>query len=146
MIHIIGNTTIPVKVGTSLSLVLRSFLFDDSDGKTPGSFIFNHKLPATPELKKEFSFGHRPALLGRATAELPYLIQEGSLRYTGTCLLQEANDFEYEVLYNVRNGDFAYEAANFSLKDLDLGGDRPLSLTALAIAMNTAAIEHQDRR
>jgi hypothetical protein len=128
----IGSANIPVRPGTSLALVLRSPLFDNSDGKTPGSFIFNCSLPASPALRNVFAQAHRTNRAGRATAELPYTIQSGSLRYSGKCSVQEASNMQYDILFNVRNGDFAAEVSKKTLKDLDLGGDRPIAITKSA--------------
>ena len=142
----IGSSNIPIDPGTSLALVLRSPLFDNSDGKTPGSFIFNPKLPATPELSEEFEQAHRPSRNGRATAELPFAMEQGSLRYSGTSSVQEADSKAYETLLKIRNGDFAAEVSEKTLKDLDLGGDRAFSTGPYSIATNTESIEINDFR
>ena len=130
----INNTIIPLPEKTNLPLILRSPLFDNSDGKTPGSFVFNFNLPATPELRTVFAQAHRPSRNGRATAELAYKLQQGSLRFSGTCTVQQASEKDYEIKLNVRNGDFAFETAKKTLKDLDLGGDRAFSSTPYSIA------------
>ncbi len=124
---IIGNSNIPLATGISLPLVLRSPLFDTSDGKTPGSFIFNFNLPATPDLRRQFGQAHRTLRGGRATATLPYKLKDGSLKYEGTCTLIEADSDSYSISFAVENGDLAFALKDKTLKDLDLGGDIPVA-------------------
>lgn len=147
MIHKIGTYDIPLDPKISFPLVMRSPLFDNSDGKTPGSFIFNTRQPATPQMRAAFEQGHRATRNGRATSEQTYFFQTGSLRFSGTCSLQQADDKYYEVRYNIRNGDFAAEAAKKTLKDLDLGGDRSFSTSPYSIGSGSndlAVLLHDD--
>lgn len=124
----IAGTAIPTD-NISLPLVLRSPLFATSDGKTPGSYIFNTSFPATNELRRVFGQAHRYQRHGRATAKLPYEIRSGMLRYLGNCVVTEANADTYEIGFMVENGDLAANLKEKSLKDLDLGGDRTLAAT-----------------
>ena len=123
---IIGSSIIPLDPGISLPLVLRSPLFVTDSGKIPGSYIFNTSFPATEALRKEFNQAHRPQRHGRATAELPYEISSGTLRYQGNCIITQADRDIYEVAFKLDNGDLASILAAKTLKDLDLGGDLPI--------------------
>ncbi len=125
LLHI-GNSSIPLDPGTSLPLVLRSPLFSTSESKIPGSYIFNSSFPATEALRREFGQAHRVQRHGRATAELPYLISSGSLRYQGNCIVTEANADQYEISFKVDNGDLAAKLKEKTLKDLNLGSDQAI--------------------
>ncbi|MEI6060696.1 MAG: hypothetical protein WCR72_08310 [Bacteroidota bacterium] len=141
----IGDSFIPTDPTISLPLVLRSPLFDNDQGKTPGSFVFNVSLPATPELRKEFKYAHRASRLGRATAQLPFVIRFGSLYYTGSCYLKEANATSYEVLFTIRNGDFAAEIGSDTLKSLDLGGENIMTGLLAWATRNTDVVIRENR-
>lgn len=115
----IGNTFVDT-AGIEIPVVLRSPLF--ADGK--GSYMFNFTLPASDELKKEFSHFHRP---GGNTA--PYLRRElslkmGPLHYTGTATITTAGPRAYEVSCPIENGDLAAILKETKLTELDLGGVR----------------------
>jgi hypothetical protein len=71
-------------------------------------------------------------LHGRATAQLPYDLSDGILRYQGTCVVTQASASLYEVACKVGNGDFASNRSGLTLKDLDLGGDRAIALSMCA--------------
>lgn len=118
----INNTTIPYDPATKLPVVLKNGFFVE-DNMLPGSYIFNTSFPASDELKQIFGFAHKVAKSGRATAELPYLIQEGALKYTGTCIVQEADEDSYEIAFKVNSGEFASQIKDKTLKDLDWGDD-----------------------
>jgi hypothetical protein len=123
----IGNSDIPLFPGISLPLVLRSPLFSTSESKIPGSYIFNSSFPATETLRREFGQAHRIQRNGRATAELPYQISSGSLRFQGSCNVTEANADQYEIAFKVDNGDLAAKLKAKTLKDLNLGGDQVIA-------------------
>ncbi|MBK7214090.1 MAG: hypothetical protein IPH88_12480 [Bacteroidales bacterium] len=120
----IGNSSIPVDPGISLPLVLRSPLFTTSESKIPGSYIFNSSFPATEALRHEFGQAHRVQRHGRATAELPYLISSGSLRYQGNCIVSQADAMQYDIAFKIDNGDLAGKLNGKTLKDLNLGADQ----------------------
>ena len=120
----IGNSDIPVDPGISLPLVLRSPLFTTSESKIPGSYIFNSSFPATEALRHEFGQAHRVQRHGRATAELPYLISSGSLRYQGNCIVSQADAMQYDIAFKIDNGDLAGKLNGKTLKDLNLGADQ----------------------
>jgi hypothetical protein len=120
---VIGNSIIPADPGCKLPLVLRSPLFATQEGKIPGSYIFNSSFPATDPLRKEFSQAHRIQKEGRSTAELPYVILHGALRFQGNCIVTKASETAYEIAFKIDNGDFASMIKDKSLKNLDLGGD-----------------------
>ena len=136
----LNNISIPLPDSITLQLVLRSVLFDTSEGKTAGSFVFDFELDATPNLRLAYSQAHMPERDGRAPAEIPYKLQEGSLRFAGTCQMQEAGQMKYQLRLLVRNGDFAAEAAKKTLKDLQLGGDRVLTTRPYGIATSSTPI------
>lgn len=123
----IGSSVIPINPSISFPLVLRNPIFPTSEGKIPGSYIYNTSLPATEQLRREFSQAHRLTRHGRATAELDYVLQNGIFKYQGKCTVVEANPMSYEVAFKVDNGDFASQISSKSLKDLDLGGDRAVT-------------------
>lgn len=123
----IGSSEVPINQEISFPLVLRSPFFPTSDGKIPGSFIFNTRLPSTKALRTEFSNAHRIMRHGRATAELSYVLENGTFRFSGTCIVVEANEQQYEIAFKVGNGDLAGILSTRSLKDLDLGGDRDVT-------------------
>ncbi len=124
---IIGSSIIPLTPGISLPLVLTSPLFTTAEGKIPGSYIFNTSFPGSEVLRHEFQQAHRVQRHGRATAELPYVITSGSLRYQGTCVVTLAERDKYEIAFKVNNGDFAEKLYGKTLKDLDLGGDMDMA-------------------
>lgn len=119
----IGSTQIPVDPGISLQTVLKSPLFATSDSRIPGSYIFNTSFPATTELRKEFGNAHRLGKNARASAELPYVIQLGILKYVGTCVVKYASPESYDIAFKIDTGDFAGIISSKTLKDLNLGGD-----------------------
>jgi hypothetical protein len=119
----IGGSLILVYPGIKLPLVLRSPLFATAEGRLPGSYIFNTSFPASDALMNEFSQAHRIQKEGRSTAELPYVIRHGSLRFQGNCIVTRASEKEYDIAFKIDNGDFASIIKEKSLKHLDLGGD-----------------------
>ncbi|MEI6060500.1 MAG: hypothetical protein WCR72_07305 [Bacteroidota bacterium] len=123
----ISETVIPLEEGTSLPTVLRSPLFTTSDSKIPGSYIFNFSVPAGEEIRRLFGEAQRVQRGGRATAELPYVIISGSLRYQGNCIVTQADSVSYEISCKINNGDFSGKLSGKTLKDLDFGGDRILT-------------------
>ncbi len=120
----IGESVIPATPGTSLPLVLRSPIFIPEDGKIPGSYIFNTSFPASDVLRSEFNQAQRIQRHGRATAELPYLITAGSLRFQGNCIVTLADAEQFEIAFKVNNGELAGKLFGKTLKDLDLGGEQ----------------------
>ena len=120
---LINNSIIPLNPGTSLPLVWRSPLFATNESKIPGSYIFNTSIPASEVLRHEFGQAHRVQRGGRATAELPFTITDGSLRYAGTVTLTEATRLQYDAAFKIDNGDLAAKLKEKTLKDLDLGTD-----------------------
>ena len=135
---IIGNSVIPMDPGTSLPLVLRSPMFSTSDNKIPGSYIFNSSFPASDALCKEFAQAQRIQRHGRVTAELPYRITAGSLRFSGNCIVTQYESNQFEIAFKVDNGDFAAKLSGKTLKDLALGGDQMIWLNPYAAVTNTA--------
>ena len=131
---IIGNSTIPMDPGTSLPLVLRSPLFSTSENKIPGSYIFNSSFPASDALCKEFAQAQRIQRHGKATAEMPYTITSGVLRFSGFCIVTQYESNQFEIAFRINNGDFTTKLFGKTLKDLDLGGDRPISNFPYVIA------------
>lgn len=119
----IGSSEIPINPGISFPLVMKSPLFVTSEGKIPGSYIFNTSIPATQALRTEFGHAHRIMRNGRATAELNYILEDGTFRFAGKCSVTEANERKYEIAFRVNNGDLAGILSTKSLKDLNLGGD-----------------------
>jgi hypothetical protein len=130
--------------GTSLPLVLRSPLFSTSENKIPGSYIFNSTFPASDALCKEFAQAQRIQRHGRATAELPYTITSGILRFSGFCIVTQYEANQFEIAFRVNNGDFAAKLSGKTLKDLDLGGDRPISNFPYAIASCDHITEYEN--
>jgi hypothetical protein len=120
---LINNSLIPLNPGTSLPLVWRSPLFATSESKIPGTYIYNTALPGSEVLRQEFGQAHRVQRGGKATAELPFTITDGSLRYTGTVTLTEATRDSYDAAFKIDNGDLAGKLKLKTLKDLDLGED-----------------------
>ena len=123
----IGNSIIPMAPGTSLPLVLRSPLFSTSENKIPGSYIFNSSFPASDALCKEFAQAQRIQRHGKATAELPYIITSGVLRFAGFCIVTQYEAGQFEIAFRVNNGDFSAKLFGKTLKDLDLGGDQVIT-------------------
>lgn len=123
----IGSSEIPINPGISFPLVMKSPLFVTSEGKIPGSYIFNTSIPATQALRTEFGHAHRIMRNGRATAELNYILEDGTFRFAGKCSVTEANERKYEIAFRVNNGDLAGILSIKSLKDLNLGGDRAIT-------------------
>lgn len=120
--------------GTSLPLVLRSPLFSTSENKIPGSYIFNSSFPASDALCKEFAQAQRIQRHGKASAELPYSITSGILRFSGFCIVAQYESNQFEIAFRINNGDFTAKLFGKTLKDLDLGGDRPISNFPYVIA------------
>jgi len=120
---IINNSIIPLNPGTSLPLVWRSPLFATSESKIPGTYIYNTALPGSEVLRQEFGQAHRIQRGGKATAELPFTIADGSLRYSGTVALTEATRDSYDAAFKIDNGDLAGKLKEKTLKDLDFGDD-----------------------
>lgn len=116
----INGTVIPLSPGISLPLVLRSPLFLTEEGKIPGSYVFNFTIPAGDAIRQVFGQAHRVQRAARATAELPYVISDGTLRYQGTCSVTEADADAYEIACKV---NYPEGLAGKTLKDLDLGTD-----------------------
>jgi hypothetical protein len=143
---LIGNSVIPMDPGTNLPLVLRSPLFSTSDNKIPGSYIFNSSFPASDALCKEFAQAQRIQRHGRATAELPYTITAGSLRFSGNCIVTQYESKQFEIAFKVNNGDFSARLFGKTLKDLDLGGDRQISDFPYVIASCDHITEHYENR
>lgn len=125
---IISSKVIPWAPGVSLPLVRRSPLFATSESKIPGSYIFNTSLPGTEVLRSVFGQAHRVQRGGRATAELPFTISDGSMRLTGTVTLVQADRVTYEAAFAIDNGDLAGKLKLKTLKDLDLGGDQVIGI------------------
>lgn len=120
----INSIIIPLDAGISLPLVLSSPLFITDNGKIPGSYIFNFSIPAGNQIRQAFGQAHRAQRGSRATAELPYLITSGSLRFSGNCVVTEASLDSYEISCKIGNGDLVGKLVGKTLKDLDLGGDQ----------------------
>ncbi len=135
----ISDIVIPLDAATSLPLVMRSPLFLDDNGRIPGSYVFNITVPAGEAIRQVYSQAHRPQRNGRATAELPYTLVDGSLRYSGKCLVTEANKDAYQVSLKV---DYP-ELGGKTLKGLDLGGDR--SITDLLSTAHMAALANYNQ-
>jgi len=106
--------------GLEIPVVLRSPVF--SEGK--GSFIFNFQLPATPAMKKEMGYFHRPGRLGSNSISKPLLLTFGLLRYAGTANVVSTSEDEYEVSCPIDNSDLAMLFKSKKLNELDLGGIR----------------------
>jgi len=123
----IGNSVIPMEPSISLPLVLSSPLILTSENKIPGSYIFNSSFPSTEGLRKEFNQAHRPQRHGKATAELPYVITNGPLRFSGTCIVTQADKSSYDISFLINNGDITNTWRKKTLKDLDLGGARVMA-------------------
>jgi hypothetical protein len=136
----IGSSIIPIDPGISLPLVLRSPLFATSESRIPGSYIFNMNIPAGDAIRREFSQAHRVASHGRATAEVPYLIRNGILRYSGMCIVTQADDSNYEIAFKVNNGDFAGKIKDKTLKDLNLASAITIADVASAAHLGTPFI------
>lgn len=134
---LIDNSIIPLPPGINLPLVMRSPLFATSENKIPGSYIFNTLFPATEILRSIFNQAHRVQRHGRATAELPYIINDGSLRFAGNSIVTEASKDNYEISFKIDNGDFAGKIAGKTLKDLDLGGDITMTKGLNEVGVNT---------
>lgn len=116
----INNTVIPYDPSVSLPVVLKNGIFME-DSLLPGSYIFNSSFPASVQLKKIFELAHKVTRSGRATAELPYTIQQDALKYTGTCIVQQADEYSYEIAFKVNSGEFAGQISGKTLKDLEWG-------------------------
>ena len=84
---IIGTSEIPMDPSIALQLKLSSPLFLTEENKIPGSYIFNASFPATDPLRLEFNQAHRVQRHWKLTAELPYVITNGPLRFSGTCIV-----------------------------------------------------------
>ncbi|MDD4515413.1 hypothetical protein [Massilibacteroides sp.] len=106
--------------GLEIPVVLRSPVF--SGGK--GSFIFNFQLPATPAMKKELGYFHRPGRFGSNSISKPLLLTFGLLRYAGTANVVSTSEYEYEVSCPIDNSDLAMLFKSKKLNELDLGGIR----------------------
>jgi hypothetical protein len=119
----IGTSIIPLNAGTNLPMVLRSPLFITDKGNIPGSYIFNFQVPAGNAIRKEFGQAHRIQRHGRATAELPYIITDGLLRFAGNAVVTQATTDSYEVACKIDNGDLTSRLNQKTLKDLDWGDD-----------------------
>lgn len=115
----IGSTYVSTK-DIEIPVVLRSPLF--SEGK--GSYLFNFTLPATDELKEEFSYFHRPGRSGASFIKKDLDLKMGQLHYTGTATITEAGPRSYEVSCPIENGDLASLFKSMKLTELDLGGTR----------------------
>lgn len=115
----IGNTYVSTK-DIEIPVVLRSPLF--SEGK--GSYLFNFTLPATEELKEDFSYFHRPGRSGASYIKKDLDLKMGQLHYTGTATITEAGPRSYEVSCPIENGDLASLFKSMKLTELDLGGTR----------------------
>lgn len=139
---LINSNVIPIEAGTNLPLVLRSPLFVNADGKIPGSYIFNFSIPAGETIRHIFSQAHRVQHGGRATAELPYVITSGSLRYSGTCTVTEAKRDSYEISCKVSNGDLTGKLKSKTLKDLAWGGDKSIADIYSAAQISTITYDY----
>lgn len=120
MQFLLNNTVIPLDSGTSLPLVLRSPLFLTDAGKIPGSYVFNFTVPAGEAIRQAYGQAHRVQRAGRASAELPYVINDGLLKYQGTCTVTKADKDAYEIACKV---NYPEALVGKTLKDLDLGDD-----------------------
>ena len=119
----INNISIPLPEGITLPVVLRSPLFDIDNGKTPGSFIFDTDLAATPELQRAVGFLHKLNKEGTPTGKFTYKLRQGILRYEGSCNVTQCTKDFYQVSFNIATGNLAAALVEKTLKDLDLGGD-----------------------
>jgi hypothetical protein len=129
----IGNTYVSTK-DIEIPVVLRSPLF--SEGK--GSYLFNFTLPATDELKEEFSYFHRPGRSGASYIKKDLDLKMGQLHYTGTATITEAGPRSYEVSCPIENGDLASLFKTMKLTELDLGGNREAELTEILVKALTS--------
>ncbi len=136
----ISDILIPLDPGVSLPLVKRSPLFINEDGKISGSYIFNITVPAGEAIRQVYTQAHRPQRNGKATAELPYLLLDGVLRYKGNCIVKEANKDNYQVSLKV---DYP-ELGEKTLKGLDLGGDRSITSDPMASATSANNYAYED--
>jgi hypothetical protein len=140
----INNVLIPLPDDISLPLALRNPLFC-FDGNFPGSFVFNTKIPASDQLRQAIGHLHRVNKHGQPTGEFDYVLTHGILRYEGKCEVIEADNDNYEVSFNIDNGDFYAAIKDKSLKDLDLGGDRDIA-DELSGAKLSSPIEIKESR
>jgi hypothetical protein len=138
---LINNSLIPLNPGTSLPLVWRSPLFATSESKIPGTYIYNTSLPGSEVLRQEFGQAHRVQRGGKAAAELPFTITDGSLRYSGTVALTEATRDSYDAAFKIDNGDLAGKLKLKTLKDLDWGADIDI-ISIFSHAYNTDVITY----
>ena len=137
----INNVIIPLNPGTQFQLVRRSPLFATSESKIPGSYIFNTNLPGSAALRALFGQAHRPQRGGKATAELPAVITDGSMRLSGTVTLVEADLDSYDASFVIDNGDLAAKLKEKTLKDLDWGADIDI-ISIFSHAYNTDVITY----
>jgi len=129
---IINDVVIPFSESISLPLVLRSPLFLTSENRIPGSYIFNTQFPATEALRKVFGQAHRVQRHERATAELPFTIISGLLRYQGKCIITQASSDYYDIVFYINGGDFNSKISGLTLKDLYWGDD--IKIADLSVA------------
>jgi hypothetical protein len=128
-----------IKLGSStadlgnekLSIVLTSPYPMMAAGQQGGNYVFNFTVPASPELKKAFLHAHRPQAKANIV-KLPFVIDAGGMRFTGTAELTEAGFDAYEVFCPVGNGDFNLKAKEIRLPELDYGGDVSLPFVLFA--------------
>lgn len=122
----LGSTPVDIS-NADIPVVLRSPIFPDDNGKIPGSFVFNFKVPFTNELKQELRYIHRPSKKGKPVIKKPFNLRFGVLNYSGTALVTQVNSSVLELSMPVDTGDFNMVIKELKLKDLDLGSEEQIA-------------------
>lgn len=132
----INNTPVPFDK-ISLSLALRSPLFNEADG----SYIYNFTMPATSELKKALGFAHR--INTPRTTEADFMLQQGSVFIKGTAIVSRADDNNYEIAVGVGKGDFNYKIKDKLLTDNMFSWDE-VDILQIALGNNVNSYTYND--
>lgn len=126
-----------IKIGESyidtrnleIPIVLRNPIFNTEKG----SFIFNFSLPATPILKEEFGYFHRPSRNTDPFVTKPLELIYGTLKFKGNARVTSADDETYEVSCPIDSGDLAKIFKSLKMADVDMGGVRSCEIGNISV-------------
>jgi len=103
-----------------------------SDGRIPGSYLFNFTLPLDEPMKAETGYVHRPSRYGTALIKRDFFLDFGPLKFYGTAKVTQASETEVEVSCPINTGNLSSLLKELTMPDINLGGVRATPNDALA--------------
>ena len=134
----IGNTWANTKE-VLIPVTLCSPLFL-SNGRIPGSYLFNFTLPLDEPMKAETGYVHRPSRHGTALIKRDFFLDFGPLKFYGTAKITQASETEIEVSCPINTGNLSSLLKELTMPDINLGGvrDTPNNLLTITFVLHTS--------